>query len=68
MCQKEIEQEEFRYSGWYELEQADIGTIAMLCSPSCLVEFAWKLKEGQPKLSKSDVNLGAYQDMDGRHD
>jgi len=26
---------------------------AELCSPSCLVEWAWKLKEGQPKLSKS---------------
>jgi hypothetical protein len=26
---------------------------AALCSPSCLVEWAWKLKEGQPKLSKS---------------
>lgn len=26
---------------------------ALLCSPSCLVEWAWKLKESQIKLSKS---------------
>lgn len=24
-----------------------------ICSPSCLVEWAWKLKAAQPKLSKS---------------
>jgi hypothetical protein len=24
-----------------------------LCSPSCLVEWAWKIKESQQKLSKS---------------
>ena len=24
-----------------------------ICSPSCLVEWAWKLKDGQEKLSKS---------------
>lgn len=27
-----------------------------VCSPSCLVEFAWKLKEAQPKLSKSSID------------
>ncbi len=26
-----------------------------ICSPSCLVEYAWKLKESQPKLSKSKL-------------
>lgn len=30
-----------------------IDTRLALCSPSCLVEFAWRLKEAQPKLSKS---------------
>lgn len=28
-------------------------TITPICSPSCLVEWAWKLKETQEKLSKS---------------
>lgn len=29
-----------------------------LCSPSCLVEWAWKLKESQEKLSKSkELNI-----------
>jgi hypothetical protein len=27
--------------------------VELLCSPSCLTEFAWKLREAQPKLSKS---------------
>lgn len=27
--------------------------IAFLCSPSCLVEYGWTLKQDQTKLSKS---------------
>jgi len=28
-----------------------------LCSPSCLVEWAWKVKDSQKKLSKSNLGL-----------
>lgn len=28
-------------------------TVSYVCSPSCLVEYAWKLKQDQSKLSKS---------------
>ncbi len=39
-----------------------------LCSLSCLNEYSWKLREAQPKLSKSKVvetNWGGYQAADG---
>jgi hypothetical protein len=29
------------------------GLLRFICSPSCLVEWAWKLKDAQTKLSKS---------------
>lgn len=37
----------------HSYQDGGISTEDILCSPSCLVEFAWKIKEGQDKLSKS---------------
>lgn len=39
--------------GWFSVhEHHDIHSW-IICSPSCLVEFAWSKKEAQQKLSKS---------------
>ena len=47
---------EFSCHTGFALENfAESGMVKDLCSPSCLVEFAWKLKEGQEKLSKSNA-------------
>jgi len=43
-----------RHQGeFFELYRVDLDIVTILCNPSCLVEYAWKLKEAQPKLSKS---------------
>lgn len=39
------------YPGWWWLEGPETQTD--LCSLECLMEWAWKLREQQPKLSKS---------------
>lgn len=36
------------------LVQSDQPKLWMVCSMACLTEFAWKLRESQPKLSKSN--------------
>lgn len=40
-------------SGFGLEDWASVGTRWALCSISCLTEWAWKLREQQPKLSKS---------------
>jgi hypothetical protein len=37
---------------WWTLQRAPYETW-YLCSLSCLTEYVWKLRESQPKLSKS---------------
>lgn len=37
----------------YQVYRAHDAAHANLCSPSCLVEWAWREKEDQQKLSKS---------------
>lgn len=39
--------------GWIGLKSKGLQLSCAVCSPSCLVEFAWWLKENQTKLSKS---------------
>lgn len=42
----------------WELYDAHSEQTSFLCSPSCIVEAAWQIKENQPKLSKSKVDDG----------
>jgi len=39
----------------YDIAHLDFRDNKLICSPSCLVEWAWKLKDDQQKLSKSKV-------------
>lgn len=48
---------DFDAKDYFIIYQADYDIDEYLCSPSCLVEFAWKLKESQPKLSKSKMEV-----------
>ena len=51
---------------YFRLYQADLDIDEIICSPSCLVAFAWRIKEQQSKLSKSKqefapiITLGPY--------
>ena len=47
-CKKELPKE-----GYWDLVGPGGESVSWLCSPSCLVEEAWRIKEGQTKLSKS---------------
>lgn len=42
-----------KYDEWYSIHKHPDIHSWILCSPSCLVELAWEMKEGQEKLSKS---------------
>lgn len=48
-------------SDWFCLEHGE--DFMYLCSPSCLVELAWKFKEAQPKLSKSKLEGIPYDGL-----
>jgi hypothetical protein len=51
-CGKYFETED---SDAYMVHMFSISDVYYICSPSCLVGFAWDLKERQPKLSKSKM-------------
>lgn len=53
--------------GWFHLVDIVTGNWVNLCSPSCLVEHAWKLKEAQPKLSKSKYHCENCRKDPGFH-
>jgi hypothetical protein len=44
---------------WFNLERITYGQRpTRLCSLDCIIEHAWKLREAQPKLSKSKAANG----------
>ncbi len=43
----------YDYAQWWLLEGPEEEQLHRFCSPSCLTEFAWTLRESRPKLSKS---------------
>jgi hypothetical protein len=56
-CERDIKNPSTDYVVYinHHYSTGNISTEHMICSPSCLVEWAWKVKEGQTKLSKSKV-------------
>lgn len=54
-CRKEIT---ITSGNFFEIFQSGLDITETYCSPSCLVEGAWRVKESQMKLSKSKVDKG----------
>jgi hypothetical protein len=54
-CQSAINLEDRTY---FKIYQAALDADSLICSPSCLVEMAWRIRESQPKLSKSKRETG----------
>lgn len=52
-CGKYFHSEKHEWYGVHKYDGVDAIYEWVICSPSCLVEFAWEQKEGQEKLSKS---------------
>jgi hypothetical protein len=52
-CEREFDDN----SGWglENWSTVNVPFQFQFCDISCLIEFAWKLKESQPKLSKSRI-------------
>jgi hypothetical protein len=48
-CHREIEPAD----SIFQVIQPDLGLHETVCSGSCLVELAWRIRESVPKLSKS---------------
>jgi hypothetical protein len=64
-CLAEINEEDKTY---FRVYQADLDIDDTICSPSCLVAFAWRIKESQPKLSKSKKEYAPIITMTHVHD
>lgn len=52
-CSNCSEDFEINQPGHFQLDYTGTGDCDVLCSLACLTEWAWKLRDKQPKLSKS---------------
>ena len=51
ICEKNMDE----IHDYFVVDLKPFNVKSWICSPSCLVEFAWYQKESQEKLSKSKV-------------
>ena len=52
-CHKSIDENDTANRQWFRLYSSDLDIEEYLCTASCLNEYAWRIRETQPKLSKS---------------